>query len=475
MLAPINSNKFKIIPTVAIVSLVALAQWLTGDSGKSPDTHQHKRRPHRQETQATNTPHQDHPGDETKAEMPNVAAAGIGKNWRDRLQASRQHRFSNAVTIPQSPPTTNSNWGQRLRAATGWDTLQKFSPRAAEAKSTPEMSEVLTLRRSGGMGQSRTAKPLQFMDFRPQRLPQSGTQAVWRTGFLDANPQALFNPNQLLPPVQILLDLVNSRYGYPEGSLLLATPTSSAVWEFSPHPFHKLQTRSSEKFLTPNPRQLLTHPKVSWLKPNIPSNSPGSVPHTASETAKSQAKKRKTPEQLLNDLFSTPDAPGSIAIGAAEGTRTPSGGTTDLYWGHSDPANGVNNLGTFSYQHGASSPRDADWLQLKRLKGQLKYIQRQAQEQKVSLSTLDLVAAADLSNQSPAAGRDFVANLKKVRTQGLKDLDAVIEARVQSYVDPETGLLAAGGFGNDWTTLRHDQRRRMMELEKTLKVHGVVN
>ncbi|WP_199247243.1 hypothetical protein [[Phormidium] sp. ETS-05] len=54
-------------------------------------------------------------------------------------------------------------------------------------------------------------------------------------------------------------------------------------------------------------------------------------------------------------------------------------------------------------------------------------------------------------------------------------MDAVVEARVQSYVDPETGLLAAGGFGNDWDTLRHDQRRRMVELEKALRIQGVVN
>ena len=467
MLAPIHSNKFKIIPTVAIVSLVALAQWLTGDSGKSPYTHQAKRRPAREQLRATDTPHQDHTGSQTKAGIPKVASAGTGKNWRERFSGGGRN-------LRQSQVSTNGNWGKRWRAA-GWDSLQKLSPRAAEAKSPPEMSEVLTLRIGGGIGQNRTPKPLQFMDFRPHRLPQSGTQAVWRTGFLDANPLPLFNPNQLFPPVQVLLDLVNSRYGYPEGSLLLASPTSSAVWEFSPHRFHKPQTRSAETFLATNPRQLLAHPKVSWLKPNSPGKSPGYAQQKANYTAQSKGKKRKTPEELLNELFSTPDAPGPIAIGAAEGTRTHSGGTTELYWGHADPANGVNNLGTFSYQHGASSPRDADWLQLKRLKGQLKDIQRQAQEQKIQLSTLELVAAADLTNQSPAAGRDFVVNLKKAHAQGLKDMDAVVEARCQSYVDPETGLLAAGGFGNSWADLRHDQRRRMVELAKALQVQGVVN
>ncbi|OLP18842.1 hypothetical protein BST81_07950, partial [Leptolyngbya sp. 'hensonii'] len=58
------------------------------------------------------------------------------------------------------------------------------------------------------------------------------------------------------------------------------------------------------------------------------------------------------------------------AVGAAEGTRTPDGGRTWAYYGHRDPGNGVWNLGSFSYQHGADSPAEADVKQLRRLTGQ---------------------------------------------------------------------------------------------------------
>ena len=48
------------------------------------------------------------------------------------------------------------------------------------------------------------------------------------------------------------------------------------------------------------------------------------------------------------------------SVGSAEGTRTPSGGYTRAYYGHVDPGNGVWNLGSYSYQHGAVSPQEAD-------------------------------------------------------------------------------------------------------------------
>ena len=48
------------------------------------------------------------------------------------------------------------------------------------------------------------------------------------------------------------------------------------------------------------------------------------------------------------------------AVGNAEGTRTPDGGYTAAYYGHVDPGNHKWNLGSFSYQHGAKSPADAD-------------------------------------------------------------------------------------------------------------------
>ena len=57
-------------------------------------------------------------------------------------------------------------------------------------------------------------------------------------------------------------------------------------------------------------------------------------------------------------------------VGSAEGTRHWNGQRTRAYYGHTDPGNGVWNLGTFSYQHEAHDPADADEKQLLRLKRQ---------------------------------------------------------------------------------------------------------
>ena len=54
------------------------------------------------------------------------------------------------------------------------------------------------------------------------------------------------------------------------------------------------------------------------------------------------------------------------AVGSAEGTRTPTGAFNPAYNGHTDPGNGVWNMGTFSYQHGAKTPAEADQKQLQR-------------------------------------------------------------------------------------------------------------
>jgi hypothetical protein len=174
------------------------------------------------------------------------------------------------------------------------------------------------------------------------------------------------------------------------------------------------------------------------------------------------------------ELFATPDSPGSIAIGAAEGTRKSTGETTERYWGHPDPANGVINLGTFSYQHEASNAQDADRLQLVRIREQIRQVQKQARVYGVPLSPLELVVAADLLNQSPEAGESFVKNLMRSRDRGLFGVDALLDARMQSFVNPETSAIDAGGFDNNWLDLKKDQMRRLHELQKALEVQGVI-
>jgi hypothetical protein len=184
------------------------------------------------------------------------------------------------------------------------------------------------------------------------------------------------------------------------------------------------------------------------------------------------------PSESLHDsmmrLFATPDSPGSIAIGAAEGTRTIAGEMTSQYWGHRDPANGVTNLGTFSYQHGAKDARHADVIQLDRLQQQVADIQRQARASGLELSPLELVAAADLTNQSPEAGYAYISNLQYAYDRGFRGIEALLEARMQSFVNPQTQDLDAAGFSNNWHKLRRDQLRRLSKLQKTLKAQGVL-
>ena len=149
------------------------------------------------------------------------------------------------------------------------------------------------------------------------------------------------------------------------------------------------------------------------------------------------------------------------SIGAAEGTRDEDCNPTAAYRGHIDPGNGADNLGTFSYQHGASTPAEADQRQLARLRHAEETLQAQA-EAKFSqpLSKPALGAALDLWNQSPAAGESFVEHLPSAKPTG----EQIVKARTQSYVDPSTGRLDAPGLGNRLEQVEADQARRTSEV-----------
>ncbi|MGB7085369.1 MAG: hypothetical protein WBD47_07440 [Phormidesmis sp.] len=160
------------------------------------------------------------------------------------------------------------------------------------------------------------------------------------------------------------------------------------------------------------------------------------------------------------------DAEIVCAIGAAEGTRNADCWPNQHYSGHIDPGNGVTNLGTFSYQHGASSPAAADKKQLLRLRRAEKEIQAQAQVKwGQPLSKPAIAAALDLWNQSPQAADDFVAHLPSPAPNTAQ----IVWARSQSYVDPATGQLDAPGLGNDPSKVKVDQSRRTGEVMHQLE------
>jgi hypothetical protein len=169
----------------------------------------------------------------------------------------------------------------------------------------------------------------------------------------------------------------------------------------------------------------------------------------------------------IAELFATPDSPGSVAIGTAEGTRTADGAKTVAYDGHRDPGNGRLNKGTFSEQHGAATPEEADRRQLFVLRHQVGQIQSEAQKKGISLGQTEIVNGADLANQSPLAAGDYVDRLKQCQAAGKAGSDAVLCARVESYRDPRSGRFDAPGLGGA-AAIESDQKRRMNAIEDAI-------
>lgn len=162
----------------------------------------------------------------------------------------------------------------------------------------------------------------------------------------------------------------------------------------------------------------------------------------------------------------------AIAVGNAEGTRTPSGGKTRAYSGHSDPGNGVWNLGSFSYQHGADTPEEADAKQLKRLQSQTQELMEGASEKGLSLTVEAVLNGIDLANQSPAAALSrggYIDRLAQAEEMGLQGTEAILWARTRSYLDPDSGRWNAPGLGNTVGSITHDQQRRMDAIASALE------
>lgn len=165
-------------------------------------------------------------------------------------------------------------------------------------------------------------------------------------------------------------------------------------------------------------------------------------------------------------------------VGSAEGTRAANGHRTQAYYGHTDPGNGVWNMGTFSYQHGASSPQEADKKQLKRLKKQGKSIVQQADQADLTMSLGEVLNGLDLANQSPRAALEhggYVDRLVQARKKGMHNSDAIIWARTYSYLDPETQRWNAPGLGNTLTSIRRDQNRRHDAIARAFNYYQAQN
>ncbi|MEM9486861.1 MAG: hypothetical protein AAGA83_24575 [Cyanobacteria bacterium P01_F01_bin.116] len=176
----------------------------------------------------------------------------------------------------------------------------------------------------------------------------------------------------------------------------------------------------------------------------------------------------------ISDLFAGgSDSLVSKAVGSAEGTRTSTGGYTSAYYGHVDPGNGVWNLGSFSYQHGAASPEDADKKQLRRLQRQTLELRQQAQIKNFSLSLLEELNGIDLANQAPLAALDrgYINWLSMAKQQPMNSRSQIIWARTKAFLDPDTGYWDAPGLGNHWDAIYRDQQRRYDAILRALTNH----
>ncbi|MDX2213749.1 MAG: M23 family metallopeptidase [Oculatellaceae cyanobacterium bins.114] len=158
------------------------------------------------------------------------------------------------------------------------------------------------------------------------------------------------------------------------------------------------------------------------------------------------------------------DSLAAIAIGVSEGTRTADGGTTSAFNGHYD--SGYLNLGTFSYIHGASSPQEADKVQIRRLKSQIEPELLELEQLGITPDTATILNLADLTNQSPRAGASFAEYLKRCQDSGKVGDDLILCARIASFEGDAPGLAAVG------VTIEHDQSRRMKAIASVLSARG---
>jgi hypothetical protein len=166
------------------------------------------------------------------------------------------------------------------------------------------------------------------------------------------------------------------------------------------------------------------------------------------------------------------------AVGGAEGTRTPTGAINPAYFGHTDPGNRAWNMGTFSYQHGAATPEEADQKQLKRLQHQGEVLRQRALDQGLNLTLEETLNGLDLANQSPLAaiGRvGYIERLAEAKANGHEGAEAIVIARTRAYINPKTGRWNAPGLGNTEASIRRDQQRRANAVAQAIAAYDAQN
>lgn len=170
--------------------------------------------------------------------------------------------------------------------------------------------------------------------------------------------------------------------------------------------------------------------------------------------------------------LASPDTPLCVAIGAAEGTRSPDGARTAAYAGQVDAWNKRQSVGTFAYQAppGAAppTPEQADQLHLEALRARAPAYEAAARQAGLDPSTPLLQAAFfDLATQaSPRICQRFLDRLGALQGRPL-DVETLVRARVNAMHDERGVYTAMAPKTAD--RAEADQRKRMETLATALQ------
>ncbi len=223
-----------------------------------------------------------------------------------------------------------------------------------------------------------------------------------------------------------------------------------------------------------------------------PSTAP-TPPAPASDLPPDSLRSPATATSNREDLFAGgSESVVARTVGAAEGTRAPDGGKTDIYEGHVDPGNGVWNRGTFSYQFGNNenlTADEADRRQMAKIKRiyESVLLAKANQHGVAPLTLAEELNGIDLINQAPLAVTEeggYIERLAEAKTKkGLAGQAAILEARIWAFWDASRGgwdapgLRAYDDMGKE-ASIRHDQKRRMGMIEEALtayqETHGAI-
>jgi hypothetical protein len=222
---------------------------------------------------------------------------------------------------------------------------------------------------------------------------------------------------------------------------------------------------------------------ASAVKPAVVASRPATV---AAPAPAFSSKGGQAGEQLFEGGS---DSLVARTVGAAEGTRSPDGGKTSIYEGHTDPGNGVWNRGTFSYQFGNEenlSAEEADRRQVAKIKRIYESVMLSKAEENglKPLTLLEEINGIDMINQAPLAVTESGGYIERLadakKTKGLSGREAILDARVWSFWDPQRngwdapGLRAYDDISKE-ASIRHDQQRRMDMIDRALEAYQQQN